>query len=144
MRVTSISVSVRYSKQMGDGSYKTVELGCEGALEKDENWWEAQADFYHQLGDQMRCVFNSSGKAQNGPENAVAPLAEAALLQYPQGSISAPPTRRSTGNSPKTAGHGIATGTAMAGAKNAEDSVNRRRTWKPPGYLPTVSPLMDN
>jgi hypothetical protein len=31
MRVTSISVSVRYSKQMGDGSYKTVELGCEGA-----------------------------------------------------------------------------------------------------------------
>ena len=83
MRVTSISVSVRYSKQMGDGSYKTIELGCEGALEKDENWWEAQADLYHQLGDQMRCVFSGSGKAQNGPENAVAPLAGAATPPVP-------------------------------------------------------------
>jgi hypothetical protein len=27
MRINTVSVSVRYSKQMGDGNYKTVELG---------------------------------------------------------------------------------------------------------------------
>jgi hypothetical protein len=37
MQVTSISVNVRYSKQMGDGSFKTLELGCEGALDSEED-----------------------------------------------------------------------------------------------------------
>lgn len=71
MQVTSISVNVRYSKQMGDGSFKTLELGCEGALDSEEDWQEVQADLYHQLGDQMRYVFSNSGRAQNGPEKAI-------------------------------------------------------------------------
>jgi hypothetical protein len=74
MQVTSISVNVRYSKQTADGSYKTVELGCEGnPTNSDEHWHEVQAELYRQRGEQMRYVFsgNGSGKAQNGPEKAV-------------------------------------------------------------------------
>jgi hypothetical protein len=74
MQVTSVSVNVRYSKQMADGSYKTVELGCErNPTNSDEDWHEVQAELYRQLGEQMRYVFggNGSGKAQNGPEKAV-------------------------------------------------------------------------
>jgi hypothetical protein len=74
MRINTVSVSVRYSKQMADGSFKTVELGCEGTLTSgDEDWYEVQAHLYHQLGDQMKQVFsgNGSGKAQNGPEKPV-------------------------------------------------------------------------
>jgi hypothetical protein len=65
MRATSISVSVRYSKPMLDGSYKTVELTCEASLNNsEETWQEAQTTLYKQLGEQMRYVFNgnSSGK----------------------------------------------------------------------------------
>jgi hypothetical protein len=83
VRVSSVSVNVRYSKQMVDGSFKTVELGTEGNLDPSEDWQEVQSDLYRQLGDQMRYVFNGSGKAQNGPENAVAPLAEAATPPVP-------------------------------------------------------------
>jgi len=53
MKVSVVKVNVRYSKQMADGSHKTVELGVEGSLTcSDEDWHEAQADLYHQLGDQ--------------------------------------------------------------------------------------------
>jgi hypothetical protein len=74
MRINTVSVSVRYSKQMVDGNYKTVELGVEGSLDSsDEDWHEVQADLYHQLGNQMRYVFsgNGSGKVPNGPEKTV-------------------------------------------------------------------------
>jgi hypothetical protein len=67
MRVTTVSVNVRYSKPMGDGSHKTVELGIEGSLtDNDEDWQEVQRN----ICDQLRYVFNGngSGKAQNGSE----------------------------------------------------------------------------
>jgi hypothetical protein len=86
MQVTSVSVNVRYSKQMADGSFKTIELGCEGTLNSsDDDWQEVQASLYHQLGDQMHYVFSGNGKGrpQNGPGNAVAPLAEAATPPVP-------------------------------------------------------------
>jgi hypothetical protein len=74
MQVTTVSVNVRYSRQMADGSFKTVELGCEGTLNSsDDDWQEVQANLYHQLGDKMKRIFsgNGSGKAQNGTEKAV-------------------------------------------------------------------------
>jgi hypothetical protein len=77
MRATTILVNVRYSRPLADGSYKTVELGCEATLTAtDKDWREVQADLYRQLGDQMRSVFNGngSGKATQGPEKAVEAL----------------------------------------------------------------------
>jgi hypothetical protein len=74
MRVTVVKVNVRYSKQMPDTSFKTVELGLEGSLtNSDADWAEVQRDLYHALGEQMRYVFssNGSGKVQHGPEKPV-------------------------------------------------------------------------
>jgi hypothetical protein len=70
MRVTSVSINVRYSKPLADGSYKTIELGCESSLtSSDEDWQEVQRNLYKELGSQMRHVFsgNGAGKAQDGP-----------------------------------------------------------------------------
>jgi hypothetical protein len=65
MRVTVVSVNVRYSKPMADGSHKTVELGIEGSLtSSDEDWRAVQTDFYHQLGSQMRYVFSGNGSGK--------------------------------------------------------------------------------
>lgn len=84
MKVTAVLVNIRYSRPMADGSYKTVELGAEGSLDSgDDKWQEVQSDLYRQLEDQMRHVFNGAGKAQNGPEKALAPLAEAATPPVP-------------------------------------------------------------
>jgi hypothetical protein len=65
MKATSITVSVRYSRSLADGSHKTVELGCEASLNNgEETWQEAQTTLYRQLGEQMRYVWsgNSNGK----------------------------------------------------------------------------------
>jgi hypothetical protein len=86
MQVTRISANVRYSKQMPDGAFKTVELGAEGSLDSsDETWQEAQAALYHQLGDQLRYVFNGNGagKPQNGSQGHVQPLPEPPLPPAP-------------------------------------------------------------
>jgi hypothetical protein len=65
MRATSISVNVRYSKPMPDGSHKTVELGCEATLSSSgEDWQTEQQTLYKQLGEQMRYVFKGNGKAE--------------------------------------------------------------------------------
>ena len=38
MKITTVSASVRYSKALGDGSRKTVELGAEGTLTTNKQW----------------------------------------------------------------------------------------------------------
>jgi hypothetical protein len=70
MRVDRVTANVRYSKQMPDGAFKTVELGCESSLtDGDEDWREVQTNLYRQLGEQMRYVFsgNGSGKVAQEP-----------------------------------------------------------------------------
>ncbi|HZA24553.1 MAG TPA: hypothetical protein VFA32_18470 [Dehalococcoidia bacterium] len=61
MIATSLSVSVRYSRPLADGSHKTVELSCEASLEAEESWKEAQAAMYTDLGKQIKAMFASSG-----------------------------------------------------------------------------------
>jgi hypothetical protein len=76
MRVTVVSVNVRYSKPMADGSHKTVELSVESSLtSSDEDWHEVQRKIYAQLGEQMRYVFsgNGSGKVAQEPPRADLP-----------------------------------------------------------------------
>jgi hypothetical protein len=76
MRPTSISVNVRYSKPLPDGSHKTVDLGCEATLTSSgEDWQTAQQELYRQLGEQMRQVFSTNGTgkpAQEQPGNTPA------------------------------------------------------------------------
>ena len=68
MKITTISASVRYSKPLGDGSYKTVELGAEATLTGQDIWTEAQASLYQELGQQLKALWstNSNGGASGG------------------------------------------------------------------------------
>jgi hypothetical protein len=72
MNVNAISVHIRYSKPLADGSHKTVELAAEGTLAPGEDWHEAELSLYNELGQAMKQAFasNGSGKAQNGPEKS--------------------------------------------------------------------------
>jgi hypothetical protein len=41
MKITTVSASVRFSKALGDGQHKTVELAAEAFLDDEEVWTEA-------------------------------------------------------------------------------------------------------
>jgi hypothetical protein len=83
MRVSTVSISVRYSKQLADASYKTVELGLEASLTSNtEDWQEVQRTLYTQLGDQIRFVFNGNGSG-NGTAKVAQEPAKAELPEPP-------------------------------------------------------------
>ena len=67
MKVTTVSANVRYSRPLGDGSYKTVELGAEASLSGQESWDKAQAELYEQLGSQLKALWNCKNGG-NGSE----------------------------------------------------------------------------
>ena len=59
MKVTTISASVRFSKAIQPGCYKTVELSAEGTLMPKEDWHEAQAILYADLGEQLKQLWTT-------------------------------------------------------------------------------------
>ena len=68
MKVTTISASVRYSRAINTGEYKTIELCAEAALDPNEIWTEAQASLYAELGQQLKALWTvkANGQAANG------------------------------------------------------------------------------
>ena len=72
MRIATVAASVRFSKALGDGQHKTVELSAEASLDDDEVWTEAQARLYHQLGEQLKTLW-ANGKGPNSPESHAQP-----------------------------------------------------------------------
>ena len=68
MNITTVSASVRFSKDIGDRQYKTVELSAEGAVNANENWQTAQAQLYTDLGQQLKALWttNGNGHVNNG------------------------------------------------------------------------------
>ena len=78
MRVTTISATVRYSKPLESGSWKAVELSAEATLDPQEEWLQAQASLYQDLGQQLKALWTSSsnGQAANGSAKAEASTAE--------------------------------------------------------------------
>jgi hypothetical protein len=78
MKVTTVSASVRFSKAIGEGQHKTVELSAEAALDGQETWTEAQANLYQELGHQIKTLWGSS----NGLKAAETPM-EPELPQKP-------------------------------------------------------------
>jgi hypothetical protein len=75
MKVTTISVNVRYSKALAQGEHKTLELGLEAALDEGEDWANAQQALYSALTQQLRTVWSRNGHnpehGQNGHESLV-------------------------------------------------------------------------
>ena len=71
MKVTTVSASVRYSRAINTGEYKTIELSAEATLEPQEAWIEAQASLYTDLGQQLRTLWTTkNGQAANGTAKA--------------------------------------------------------------------------
>lgn len=61
MKINTVAVSVRFSKALGDGQHKTVELSAEGVVEPRETWETAQAGLYNALGDQLNALWSGNG-----------------------------------------------------------------------------------
>ena len=71
MQITTISASVRYSKAIQPGVYKTVELSAEGTLNPKEDWHEAQATLYADLGEQLKALWTTrNGTNGNGASHS--------------------------------------------------------------------------
>lgn len=61
MKVERVCANIRYSKALGDGQHKTVELTAEGSVEARETWQVAQSYLYTELGKQLRELWPSNG-----------------------------------------------------------------------------------
>jgi len=61
MKVTTVSASVRFSKDVGNKQFKTVELSAERTVNPNENWQAAQAQLYVDLGQQLKTLWSSNG-----------------------------------------------------------------------------------
>ena len=68
MKVTTVSASARFSKALGDGVHKTVELSAEATVEYAEAWQEVQARLYQELGQQLKTLWTikANEHATNG------------------------------------------------------------------------------
>lgn len=64
MRVTKVTANLRYSAE-AKGAWRSIELGAEASLtSSNEDWEAAQADLYHQLGQQLKTLWsNGTAKA---------------------------------------------------------------------------------
>ena len=90
MKVTTVSANIRYSQDTGHGAWKVVELGAEATVGEREQWAHAQAQLYHQVGQQLKTLWaNGTGnKAQDGSESHGELVAAPEPVKIPQ-SISA-------------------------------------------------------
>ena len=67
MKVTTISANLRFSKDIGHGAWKVIEIGAEASVDPRENWQTAQTALYQQLGQQMTILWNTGKPAQEPP-----------------------------------------------------------------------------
>ena len=47
-----------------------VELGAEATVDQQDNWTDAQATLYHQLGQQLKALWTNGQKTAEKPEEA--------------------------------------------------------------------------
>jgi hypothetical protein len=64
VKVTTISANLRFSKDIGHGAWKVIEIGAEASVEPREDWQTAQTTLYQQLGQQMTVLWNNPKSAQ--------------------------------------------------------------------------------
>jgi hypothetical protein len=74
VKVTTISANLRFSKDIGHGAWKVIEIGAEASVEPREDWQSAQTALCQQLGQQMTVLWNSgNGKPTQEPPKADLP-----------------------------------------------------------------------
>ena len=67
MKVTTISANLRFSKDIGHGAWKVIEIGTEASVDLREDWQSAQTALYQQLVQQMAILWNNAKPAQQPP-----------------------------------------------------------------------------
>jgi len=82
MKVEKVSANIRYSKAQEGGAWKTVELAAEASVTPSENWQEAQAQLYAELGQQLKALWGN-GNGNHKAENGAVAAAEARLEPEP-------------------------------------------------------------
>ena len=70
MKITTVSANVRYSKDMGHGAWKVIELGAEATLDAKDSWEEAQHQLYEKLSQQLQKMWANGKTTQNGDDSA--------------------------------------------------------------------------
>ena len=71
MKVTTVSASIRMSRQLQADTWATVELGAEATVDPTVAWTGEQASLYLQLKDQLKLLWKESQQDQvqvNGRE----------------------------------------------------------------------------
>jgi hypothetical protein len=142
MDIRSISVHIRYSKPLADGSHKTVEISAKGSLAPGEDWHKAEVALYHELGETMKYIFSGNGfgkPALTRPRKAPQYPCEARRDRSQSTgtpSTFAGSTRPRSRNTQRTDAHGGATDRETAGA----GELDMARPYS--GDCPTVGPPM--
>ena len=72
MKVTTISAAIRYSKEIGNGAWKSLEIGAEATVEPREDWHDAEARLYAELSTELRTLWTgtNSNTAKNGEDTS--------------------------------------------------------------------------
>jgi hypothetical protein len=75
MKVDRVSVGIKFSKDTGQG-WKTVDVGAEGSVSEDEDWFLSQQALYTQLAVQLRQLWQQNGVVQgHAPDGPTKPIA---------------------------------------------------------------------
>jgi hypothetical protein len=97
MEVTKVNANIRFSKDIGNGAWKVVELGCEATVGPDEDWTLCQSGLYAVLAGQLRSLWSqntlSPEHASKGPEKAAEGTWEAVEHYSPPAESARPPAR---------------------------------------------------
>src|SRR5919106_3215845 len=73
VKVTTISANLRFSKDIGHGAWKVIEIGAEASVDPREDWQSAQTALYQQLSQQMNALWNNgNGKSGQEPDTSKA------------------------------------------------------------------------
>jgi hypothetical protein len=83
MRVTKVNVAVRFSKEMRDGAWKSIELGAEATLDEGESREEATNALYTDLTADLRQLWKGNGKPATTEQPQVAPSDNGQRRPYP-------------------------------------------------------------
>jgi hypothetical protein len=86
VKVTTVSASIKFSKDTGSG-WKTLELGAEASLDSEDDWFLAQQGLYASLTAQLKSLWSKNGivmeHAPDDPKTAIEPGSWEELEQAP-------------------------------------------------------------
>jgi hypothetical protein len=89
MKITQVAASVRFSKALGPGEHKTIELHAEGSIDAGEDWCICQQRLYGALSGQLKALWSKNGHspehAPEGPEKPVQPPQASGASLVPHG-----------------------------------------------------------